>query len=174
MEMQAEYPDDAVTEDSPEFIACKQITPKGDLQLRKEKKNCFKGVAEEIMSRQELCAGLLSTVVELLDESTEHLDVNTNTTQVNLVKQVRTGFNMNITLLENQESFSECKKKSGHKRKIKCFKKAVKDFESRGLMVRNAINEQLDIWESAGGSTYFRGVLGSHSICGGGFKGEGG
>ena len=93
MEMQAEYPDDAVTEDSPEFIACKQITPKGDLQLRKEKKNCFKGVAEEIMSRQEECAGTLSNVVELLDKKIETLEnsVNTNIAQVNLIKQARAG-----------------------------------------------------------------------------------
>ena len=159
MEMQAEYPDDAVTEDSPEFIACKQITPKGDLQLRKEKKNCFKGVAEEIMSRQEECAGTLSNVVELLDKKIETLEnsVNTNIAQVNLIKQARAGFSFDITLLDNQESFSKCKKKSGQKRKIKCFKKAVKDFESRGLMVRNAIDEQLDTMHEGGASAYVMG-----------------
>ena len=32
-------------EDSPEFMACKQIKPRGNFKLMKQKKNCFRDVA---------------------------------------------------------------------------------------------------------------------------------
>ena len=40
-----------LAEDSPEFVACQQIKPRGDFRLMKQKKNCFRDVARSFQGQ---------------------------------------------------------------------------------------------------------------------------